>query len=69
MLFRYANILVAADGKCAIDIRQGQKSIWDVARNAEVSAAAKRLLDACVLREQRGKIGRPLGGRLPRVGS
>lgn len=66
--FPYANIWVAADGLCAIDINQANHVVSDAARNSEVSAGAKRLLDACVLRDPGRHFSRSIGGKLSGIG-
>ncbi|KAF6231455.1 hypothetical protein HO173_010416 [Letharia columbiana] len=51
------------DGLCAIDIDHMIKVVLDTATNHEISAAAKSILDKCVLRDEPKKQGNtPIGG-------
>ena len=41
----------SADGLCAINLNHALRAVSDTAKSAEISTAAKQLLDKCVLRD------------------
>lgn len=64
-----ANLPNPDDGLCAIDIDHMKKVVLDTATNHEISAAAKSILDRCVLRDESKKHGNtPIGGYLNYIG-
>lgn len=58
----------AADGDCYIDVIHAAGFSQDETTHYEISTAAKRILDACVLRDETKRFSRPIGGRLSGIG-
>ena len=56
------------DGLCAIDVDQTPDTVHDSASNQDISAAAKFVLDTCVLIEIKKGGSVPIGGVVSRVG-
>lgn len=65
-----ADSILSADGLCAVDIdaQRSHPEICDLATTAEISAAARAVLDRCVLRKDVAQKSWSLGGRVEGVG-
>lgn len=58
----------AAAGDCYIDVIHGVRVNQDEATHHEISTAAKKVLDSCVMRDPTKRFSRPIGGRLSGIG-
>ncbi len=62
--------MFSADGLCAVDIdfQRMHPERSETATDAEVSAAARAVLDRCVLRKDIAQKGFSIGGVIPGIG-